>query len=104
MHFPLTTFAINVVGCFLFGFTIGAIPDGDQDSTAIVRAFLMYGALSGFTTFSFFAVQGATLTSAQIGLMYLAVTPVAAVGASWCGTACGFAVSKGTRRAGRHAQ
>ncbi len=104
MHFPLTTFAINVAGCFLFGLSIGAIPDGDQDSTAIVRAFLMYGVLSGFTTFSFFAVQGVTLTSPRMGLLYLALTSVLTVGAAWAGRACGWVLSTRSSRVGRHAQ
>ena len=104
MHFPLTTFAINAVGCFLFGLSIGAVPDGDQDSTAIVRAFLMYGVLAGFTTFSFFAVQGVALTSPWMGLLYLALTPVLAVGAAWAGRACRWVLSKRSSRVGGHAQ
>ncbi|MFC9357481.1 fluoride efflux transporter FluC [Rhodococcus sp. NPDC057014] len=104
MHFPLTTFAINVAGCFLFGLSIGAIPTGDQDSRTILRAFLVYGVLSGFTTFSFFAVQGVTLTSPRMGLLYLALTPVFAVGAAWAGRACWFVLSRRSRPAGRHEQ
>ncbi|CAG7600048.1 putative camphor resistance protein CrcB [Rhodococcus wratislaviensis IFP 2016] len=104
MHFPLTTFAINVVGCFLLGLSIGAIPDGDQDLSAIVRAFLTYGTLSGFTSFGFFAVQGVTLTYPGMGLLYLALTPVVAVGLAWAGRACWSTLSRRSRRAGRHAR
>ena len=101
MQFPLTTFAINVVGCFLFGLSVGAIPDEDPDATAIMRAFIMYGLLSGFTTFSFFAIQSVTLTSPRMGLTYMALTPLLAVGAAWTGKACASALL-GTRRARRH--
>ena len=102
--FPLTTFTINVVGCFLFGMCIGVIPDTGRDSTTIVRAFLMFGVLAGFTTFSFFAVQGVTLTSPRVGVLCLVLTPAVAAGAAWAGRACAFVLPVRARRARRHAQ
>ncbi|TQC44229.1 CrcB family protein [Rhodococcus sp. WS4] len=91
--FPLTTFLINVVGCFIFGICVARIPERDRGVATLLRPFLTFGALGGFTTFSFYAVQGVTLTSPRLGALYLVVTPVVAVGAALIG-----------RRVGRHAQ
>lgn len=56
-HFPWSTLAVNVLGCFIIGFfntlsmtIFPAIPD-------MVRLFIMIGICGGFTTFSSFSLQ-----------------------------------------------
>jgi CrcB protein len=54
--FPYGTFAVNVLGCLLFGVIIGAARQrfvlGPSE-----RAFLLIGILGGFTTFSTFTYE-----------------------------------------------
>lgn len=54
--FPLPTFIVNVVGCFLAGILAGC---GERCSvlTPDVRLLLFTGILGGFTTFSAFGVE-----------------------------------------------
>lgn len=58
--FPWGTATVNVVGCFLMGVLIevGALR---QVLTPELRAFIAVGVLGGFTTFSSFALDVATL-------------------------------------------
>jgi len=51
--FPLGTFAVNVVGCFLIGFLYGLKWDGEWLSPS-ARLMLTTGFCGGFTTFSTF--------------------------------------------------
>lgn len=83
-EFPFTTFAINVMGCFIFGLLF-ALPASAHGTIALIRPFLLFGVMSGFTTFSFFAVQGVTLAEPRLGLLYLVVTPIACLSAAWAG-------------------
>jgi len=54
--FPFGTFAVNVIGCTVFGIIAGMAQQrfviGPQ-----ARAFLLIGVLGGFTTFSTFAFE-----------------------------------------------
>ena len=58
--FPAGTFAVNLVGCVLFGVIVGA---GEQrvQLAPDLRAFLLIGVLGGFTTFSSYAFESFTL-------------------------------------------
>src|SRR3954447_5216688 len=51
--FPWSTFAVNLVGCFLIGWASQSL--GDQPEW--VRTGLIVGGIGGFTTFSTFAYQ-----------------------------------------------
>lgn len=55
-HFPYGTFAVNVLGCLVFGLLAGLSEQrfvlGPQ-----ARAFLLIGILGGFTTFSSFTFE-----------------------------------------------
>jgi CrcB protein len=89
--FPYGTFAVNVVGCAVFGFLIGV---GEQrlvvGSTA--RTFLLIGVLGGFTTFSSFAFETVQLLrGAQWWLATLNVAGQIVIGfaALWIGMALG---------------
>ena len=52
---------------------------------AVLRPFVTFGLLGGFTTFSFFAVQSVTLVSPRLGMLYLLLTAAAAIAAAAVG-------------------
>jgi len=58
---PVATMGVNVVGSFALGLVVGWLGDGHP----VARAFLGTGVLGGFTTYSAFAVQTATLLGSQ---------------------------------------
>jgi CrcB protein len=58
--FPVGTFAVNLVGCVMFGAIIGAAQQRFV-LTPEKNAFLLVGVLGGFTTFSSFAYESFAL-------------------------------------------
>ncbi len=59
--FPIGTFVVNVVGCFVYGVIVGAF----EESFAVgprARMFFLTGVLGGFTTFSTFTFETLQLT------------------------------------------
>jgi CrcB protein len=58
--FPLGTFAVNVIGCMVFGALVGAA-EQRVALTPEVRTFLLVGVLGGFTTFSSYAFESVAL-------------------------------------------
>ena len=58
--FPLGTFLVNVLGCFVAGLLIGLAEQHDF-LTAELRLLLFTGFLGGFTTFSAFGVETVAL-------------------------------------------
>ncbi len=60
--FPFATIFVNVSGCFLMGVIAGLAQNKLHLSDA-ARLFLTTGILGGFTTFSAFALDVATLTA-----------------------------------------
>ena len=54
--FPAGTFAVNVVGCVVFGLIAGAAEQRVQVAPEL-RVFLLVGVLGGFTTFSSYAFE-----------------------------------------------
>jgi CrcB protein len=84
-HFPLGTFVINVLGCFLIGVLM--VRWGQRP---LLRPFLGVGILGGFTTFSTYAVETrALLTPGEVPLamLYLFGTLAAAMLAVLAGVA-----------------
>jgi fluoride exporter len=72
---PTVTLVINLVGAFALGLVVGVL--GPRHLTA--RAFLGTGVLGGFTTYSAFAVQTATVGSVAVWVpVALAVVSVVA--------------------------
>lgn len=60
LNFPWGTFAVNLLGCFLFGLA-WSVFEGRLEVSRDVRAVVLVGFLGGFTTFSSFAFESAGL-------------------------------------------
>ena len=60
LNFPWGTFAINLLGCFLFGL-LWSVFESRVEVSREVRAVVLVGFLGGFTTFSSFAFEAAGL-------------------------------------------
>jgi fluoride exporter len=58
--FPLGTFLVNILGCFLIG-VFYALSEKGNILTPELRLFLTTGICGGFTTFSSFAYENVTL-------------------------------------------
>jgi fluoride exporter len=61
---PLGTFAVNIIGSFLFGF-IYASADRRLNITPDTRAIILVGFMGAFTTFSAFAFETARMLKAS---------------------------------------
>jgi CrcB protein len=80
--FPWSTFAVNVVGCFLIGLCsqqLGDAPDW-------VRNGVVVGLIGGFTTFSTFAFQ-ALESRAAVSAVYVVLSVALGIGAVALGRA-----------------
>ncbi|MFI5955252.1 fluoride efflux transporter FluC [Cryptosporangium sp. NPDC051539] len=87
-QFAWSTLVVNVSGCFLIGVLMVVVTEVYPQRT-LLRPFLGVGFLGGFTTFSTYVVdagRNATAGAAAVGLVYLAVTVVAALVAVWAGS------------------
>lgn len=58
--FPISTFAVNIIGCFLIGLLVGALGQNVQTNQDLKFLFIT-GFCGGFTTFSAFAFENFTL-------------------------------------------
>ena len=81
-RFPLSTFVVNVLGCFVIGALAALVEQRDLFSAG-TRLFLFTGVLGGFTTFSAFSYEG----------MFLLRRGEIATAAAYAGLSvvCGFA-------------
>ena len=83
--FPVSTLAINIIGCSLIGVLMVLITEV-WSRQRLLRPFLGTGVLGGFTTFSTYTVDIQRLVAgAHTGtaLLYLALTPIGALLAVW---------------------
>lgn len=87
--FPIGTFLVNAVGCFLIGFFIFSI---NRSDILPWRLFLVTGFCGGFTTFSSFAFENIELIqNHQIGiwLLYTSLSVVVGFLFAWLGIVTG---------------
>ena len=84
--FPLSTFTINVTGCFLAGLAVAVLVDR-HDLPAWIRTGVVVGFLGAYTTFSTFAQEsrdllaGGHLSLAAVNATASVVVGLLAVGA-----------------------
>lgn len=71
--FPIGTFAVNVIGCFLIGY-IYAFFDRHGMLFPQLKLFLATGFCGGFTTFSTFVAENVSLSENSLALMSLYLT------------------------------
>ena len=86
-RFPLSTFCVNLVGCFVIGALVGL---GEKYSflTINLRLLLITGMLGGFTTFSAFGLEGTTLIRRgewAVAFSYAALSVALGFAAVWLG-------------------
>jgi CrcB protein len=89
--FPYGTFAVNVLGCGMFGLLVGV---GEQRLVigSPARTFLLIGVLGGFTTFSSFVFETTQLLRDGewwLGALNVAGQVVIGLAALWVGLAVG---------------
>lgn len=92
--FPWATLAVNVVGSFAIGFLIELIARRLNASMEL-RLFIVTGILGGFTTFSSFSLDVASLYERgdlMLAFAYLAATIIIGLGAVFAGLALGRAL------------
>ncbi|MEU2155334.1 CrcB family protein [Streptomyces sp. NPDC019396] len=83
---PWATLAVNVSGCALIGVLMVLVSEHKVVTWALARPFLGVGVLGGYTTFSSYVLDIATLADRQKALMaagYAAATLAGALGAVW---------------------
>ncbi|MEO5721207.1 MAG: fluoride efflux transporter CrcB [Chthoniobacterales bacterium] len=86
-RFPITTFCINVLGCFVLG-ALSGLGEKYFVFTADVRLLLFTGLLGGFTTFSAFGGEGVNLIrrgEIAVALSYAALSVLCGFAAVWAG-------------------
>ncbi len=89
--FPFGTFAVNLVGCTIFG-VIAGLAQQRFVLAPEARAFLLIGVLGGFTTFSSFAFESLQLLrDGQV--LYASINVAGQVVAGLVGLWFGFAVT-----------
>jgi len=84
-RFPLSTFVVNVIGCFVIGVLAALVEHRDLFS-AETRLFLFTGLLGGFTTFSAFGYEGMFLIrrgEIGIAILYAGLSVVCGLAAVW---------------------
>ena len=90
--FPFGTFAVNLLGCIVFGLIAGAA-DQRVPMTSAARAFVLAGVLGGFTTFSSYAFESFwLLRDGHVAAASLNVVGQVVLGI--VGVAIGFAIAR----------
>jgi len=88
-NFPVSTFLVNVLGCFIIGILAALVEHHDLFSPSL-RLLLFTGVLGGFTTFSAFGYESVYLLRRHllpVAASYLTLSVI-------CGVAAVFAAMK----------
>lgn len=80
-NFPWGTMAINIIGSFIMGAFIAMLSRRYGDASPELRLFVATGILGGFTTFSAFSLDFATLWERGAALPALGYALASVVGA-----------------------
>jgi CrcB protein len=86
-RFSLSTFAINVSGCFIIG-VMAALAERHHFFSPDTRLFLFTGLLGGYTTFSAFGLEGTFLMrrgEIAVALVYALLSVLCGFVAVWLG-------------------
>jgi CrcB protein len=89
--FPLSTFTINVTGCFLIGLISASLVDRHH-LPAWLRIGLVVGVVGGYTTFSTFAQEAldlGTIHHVALAAAYIAASVVVGMVAVYAGSKVG---------------
>lgn len=68
--FPMGTFTVNMLGCFMMGLIFGLADRNSSTQSSIILLFAT-GFCGGFTTFSAFAYENINLFKSQLNLLAL---------------------------------
>lgn len=85
--FPLATFGVNVVGCFVIGLLLGLLEQRAVLDDRL-RLLLITGFCGGFTTFSAFAGENINFLQRQhygFAILYIVVSVLLGLLAVWLG-------------------
>jgi len=88
-NFPASTFAVNVLGCFVIGL-LAALAEHHDLFSPLVRLLLFTGVLGGFTTFSAFGYESIFLLRRSLVLVAASYVTLSVV----CGLISVFAGMK----------
>jgi CrcB protein len=86
-NFPVSTFSVNVLGCFVIGI-LAALAEHHDFFSPTVRLLLFTGLLGGFTTFSAFGYESAFLIRRslfQVAAAYVVLSVFVGIVSVFCG-------------------
>lgn len=84
--FPLGTFVVNIIGCFVIGCLLGNFSKTAENQT--LKLLLITGLCGGYTTFSAFSAESMQLiqnNQTNLALTYIACSVVMGLGAVFTG-------------------
>jgi fluoride exporter len=86
-RFPVSTFTVNLTGCFIIG-ALAALAEQRDLFSSDMRLFLFTGLLGGYTTFSAFGLEGVYLLrrgELLVAALYMVLSVAGGFAAVWLG-------------------